>query len=163
MIQFKKIICPIDFSKSSRRILETAYTLAQQFGSKLLLVHVVPPIPTLGPPPEFSMPDPTAFNIEAYQKELREAAGKELEKMIKMGRESGVRVETTVKLGNPAEGIMRLSQDKKADLIIISTHGKTGLLSRLFGSVTETVVRHSPCPVLLLPPPRKAEPSAKAH
>ena len=161
MITFKKIICPIDFSKSSRRDLEAACGLARQFDSELWLVHIVADLQPLDPPPEFASFDFTAFNFENYRKEMRAAARKELKGMIKKEKESGVRVKIMVELGNPAEEIVRLAQEKKADLILLSSHAKIGMFRRLFGSVAYAIVSHSPCPVLLLPGPVKSKSGVK--
>jgi nucleotide-binding universal stress UspA family protein len=140
----KLILAPTDFSQFSLNGLETAADLAKHYEAELLLLHVVPVIPSLprGVP---------YFDDGVYEQELIETARKALEELADKMRAVGINVRTSVGFANDAAmEIIRTSEDQNADLIVIPTHGKTGWRRLAFGSVTEKVVRIAECPVLLL-------------
>ena len=139
----KSILVPIDFSPPSKRALEHAATVARQFKAKLTLLHVVEPLAT----PDFVASFPLAMENE----EVMAAASRRLESFLKAARISRAMVEKTlVRFGRSFHEITEAARTRKADLIIISTHGYTGLKHALLGSTTERVVRHAHCPVLVV-------------
>lgn len=138
--QLKKILVPINFSDCSKKALQYAVPFARQSNAALLLLNVVQlsyPTGEFGPlePPmvETALEDTSRQQLEA----LTEA-------------EIGTQVPTTilVRRGQAAAEIVLAAREEEADLIIISTHGHTGLKHVLLGSTTEHVVRRAPCPVL---------------
>ncbi|MGB8656972.1 MAG: universal stress protein [Candidatus Zixiibacteriota bacterium] len=156
MLPYKRIICPTDFSKPSYKALKVANELALHFSAELILVHVISPIPIV-PVPAFpeSPGAATGFDVVAYQKEFERAARKKLKEAARRKVPGNIRVQTVIEEGNAADEIGRIAQKRKADLIVIATHGETGWRHLIFGSVAERVVRHAPCSVLTVLAPRR--------
>jgi nucleotide-binding universal stress UspA family protein len=144
MSTFEKILSPIDFSDPSQAALETAASLAKQFGAELLLVHIVPAIPDL--------PSTVSILKEGqYDDSLHKAAATRLSEMAQKLTQSGIKTESAIGTANDtAMEIIRQADDNGADLIVIATHGLTGLHQLVFGSVTEKVLRESQVPVLVM-------------
>lgn len=142
-LRLKTILVPVDFSPPSKKALKDALVFAQQSKAKLILLHVVEPVST----PDFQVSFPLAMKDEA----LIAAAKKELERIVNTNRSPQRSVERIlVRLGQPYYEIAKAARECKADLIIISTHGYSGLKHVLMGSTAERVVRHAPCPVLVV-------------
>jgi len=144
MLSFDKILCPIDFSEPSVRALEIADGLAVRFSSAICLVHVVPPVPTTSTPMYR-----TQFDVSSYHGRLKEEAKDAFEKLIVEKVSKDLKTDTLIVGGDPGTEIIRIcEEDPDVGLVVISTHGRTGLSRFVFGSVAEKVVRHAPCPVL---------------
>jgi nucleotide-binding universal stress UspA family protein len=144
MLPPKLIVSPIDFSDPSHEALDTASSLASCMDAELLLVHVVPMLPRLPSPA-------TIFNEAEFEQELHKDAEQRLRKLAFQLASKGVKAETEVGTANDAAmEIIRIADEHKADLIVIATHGMTGLRRLAFGSVTEKIVRLSTLPVLVL-------------
>ncbi len=143
MLPIHKIVCPTDFSEPSYEALKTAVEIAGHFSSTLIIAHVITPIPFIP-----IHDDPSSFNLPLYEKEMEASARKSLEEVFKEKIPQSVNGRTMVIQGDPATQIVRLADDEQADIIIIATHGLTGLRKFMFGSVTEKVIRLSNCPVL---------------
>jgi universal stress protein A len=145
----QKILAPTDFSSASTLALDAAALLAKQFGATIVLLYVYDP--TLLSP-LYAVPGAAAV-LEATPRapEFEESIRREMES-IRRERLSGVpQVEYLVKQHSSApEGICEAAAEVAADLVVLSTHGRTGLSHVLIGSVAERVVRHAPCPVLTL-------------
>ncbi len=141
----RKILVPVDFSSHSRQALRYARQFAEQFGATLCLVHVIEPMVLGG---DFGYTPVPPGNLD---EERMATARKEL-KNIANELGAGVPVESTVRLGRAWKEITDTAQSLPADLLIVSTHGYTGLKYALLGSVAEKIVRHSPCPVLVVRP-----------
>jgi nucleotide-binding universal stress UspA family protein len=152
VLPLKKIIWPTDFSDPSYKALKAADELAAHFSAELLIVHVLSPIPVL-PSPEAT----PSFNVALYLQEMEAAAKKSLDELIQSQVTNQQAVRTMVVEGHPADQIVRIAADEGADMIVIATHGRTGLHHLVFGSVAERVVRFAHCPVLTvhLPPEKK--------
>jgi len=148
MLPLKRIVCPTDFSEPSYEALDAACELALQFSSELLLVHVVTPVPII-PSSEAS----PSFNIPLYLEEMESSAKRSLDELIEEKISKHIRVSPSVVQGQPADEIVRVAEEKHADIIVIATHGRTGWRRFIFGSVAERVVRLSTCPVLTIHPP----------
>ncbi|HHS14170.1 MAG TPA: universal stress protein [bacterium] len=146
MISFKKILCPTDFSEFSYEALQRAIDMASQFKAELIVLHVVNPVPVAA-----GMTGYPGFNIPEYQKELAKHARENLDKLIKKRVPEKIRVKAEVALGNEADEIVRIAEEEDIDLIVIATHGRTGIQRLFFGSVTEKVLRHTQHPVLVIP------------
>jgi nucleotide-binding universal stress UspA family protein len=142
----KRILVPIDFSSDAMHALQYGREFAQRFGSELLVLHVVEPIYYATPADMYV----TSPNLSMLLEEQRTLATKQLGQLSANLKAKGQRHRTLLKTGTPAEIISDTAKSAKADLIIMSTHGRTGLAHILLGSTTEKVVRHAPCPVLTI-------------
>lgn len=140
-----KILVPIDFSPASERAAQYAAALAQRLGASLHLVHVLELAALVNGPFEFYEPPSREFLDQVYwdTRSRLVAVGGTLESGF-------VRVSSEVRHGTPAESIRAATIDYGADLVIMSTHGRSGLSHLLMGSVAEQVIRTSRCPVLVL-------------
>jgi nucleotide-binding universal stress UspA family protein len=145
----KKILVPIDFSEFSKNSLRYATALALTFKAKLVLIYVVEPVIY---PPDFSMGQ---IAIPTVDMEMDRRALEELNALAKSEIPSEVEVNTVVKTGKPFYEIIETASLEDIDLIIIATHGHTGVEHILFGSTAEKVVRKAPCPVLTIREPIK--------
>ena len=152
MLPIKKIICPTDFSEPSYEALKTAIEMAIHFSAELIAVHVVTPIPFIP-----IHDDPSSFNLPLYEKEMEASAQKSLDEVFREKIPKSVHRRTMVIQGDPATQIVRLADDENADIIVIATHGLTGLRKFMFGSVTEKVIRLATCPVLSIRVPSSDE------
>jgi universal stress protein A len=142
-VRIKSVLVPVDFSPASKRALEYAVGMASQFKATLTLLHVVEPVAT----PDFAASFPLALEDES----LMAAAKRQLEQTVKAARvPRGMVEKVLVRFGRSFHEIADAARTRKADLIIISTHGYTGLKHALLGSTTERVVRHAHCPVLVV-------------
>ena len=138
----KKILYPTDFSTSSEAGLRVATALARDTGAKLLIVHVEePPAAYGGGEMYYGLPEP---DVQSLKRMLADV----------VPTDSQVSYEHRLVTGDPATEIVRLAKEEDADLIVMSTHGRTGLRRMLMGSVAEAVVRRAECPVFTLKEPR---------
>ncbi len=139
---WRTVLVPTDFSPESERAVEYGLALAEQANAKLVLAHVVVPV---------AAPDlvygPVAWDHAAA---IESARDRLLDLKQAKGFEVAKRARIEVLHGNPYREIDSLAKRAKADLIVISTHGRTGLKHLLLGSVAEKIVRYAPCPVLVL-------------
>lgn len=141
-IRARRILIPTDFSELSLRAVETAVALAKRFHAEVDLVHVLEPPPY----PEFGY-----AHIPMKENGLREAADAHFKKLLERvpGLEHMVKY-TPVRTGNAPYEIVQTAQQLNSDMIVIGTHGRTGLKRLALGSTAEKVVRHAHCPVLVL-------------
>ena len=150
----RRILVATDFSKTSELALDAAALLAHQNDAKLTLVHVLVPDGTLE-----MIEDPRSGLIMADD-ETRERFHVELHAVCdrwfaELPRRANIALVVST---SPSEGICHYAEHVQADLIVIATHGRTGLARMLNGSVAEHVVRHAPCPVLSLRAPANHHP-----
>jgi nucleotide-binding universal stress UspA family protein len=145
----KKVLVPIDFSDYSKSALKYAVNFAKSFGAEMYLVYVVEPVIY---PPDFSMGQ---IAMPSINTEWDDRARDELAKLAKTEISPDVKVKTIIKTGKPFVEIIETAEEEAVDIIIISTHGHTGVEHILFGSTAEKVVRKAPCPVLTLREPIK--------
>ena len=140
--RIKSILVPIDFSPPSEKALDYAVSLANQFGAKLTLLNVVEPFPT---------PDFTYYPLVMENDKIQAETKRRLEHVRVKARIDPQLVEKTlVRNGVPYREITDAARMLKVDLIVISTHGYTGLAHVFMGSTAERVVRHAECPVLVV-------------
>ncbi len=147
-----RILVPIDYSDHSVRALHWGASLAEKYGAQLVLLHVISkaskglpepwavysagrPAPSPPPPEEMMVID----LVEIAQNDLKDLAMAKLNDSLSVSPKVGV--------GEPTEEIVRLAQDEEVDLIVMGTHGRTGLRHVLMGSIAESVMRTAPCPV----------------
>lgn len=138
------ILVPVDFSEHSKNALKYAIPYAVQFKARLDLLYVVEP--TIYPA-DFSFGQVGFPNIE---EELRKRGSEELNGLVKNEIKGKVSAVASVRTGKPFYEISEYARENKIDLIIIATHGHSGVEHMLFGSTVEKVVRKAPCPVLVV-------------
>lgn len=152
-MEFKisKILVPVDFSEYSKKALDYAVQFAKQFNSELTLIYVIEPIVY---PSDFGLGQ---IPINQVDFEIQSRAEDELKKLIEEKVPAELKANYVVKTGKPFLEIINTAQDCNCDLIIIATHGHTGIEHILFGSTAEKVVRKSPVPVLVVREKRKKD------
>jgi nucleotide-binding universal stress UspA family protein len=148
-LDIKKILVPIDFSDYSKSSLNYAVNFVKCFKADIIIVYVIEPISY---PPDFSMGQ---IAIPSVDLELDKRAKDELDKLAENFIPKDISVKKLIKMGKPFAEIVNAAEEEDVDLIIISTHGHTGVEHILFGSTAEKVVRKAPCPVLTLREPAK--------
>jgi nucleotide-binding universal stress UspA family protein len=143
---FRTILCPSDFSASAQAAFPLAVALARDHGARILVVHVATP--------------PPFVSYGELQRALEQPGGyrSELEGQLRQLHQarSAADVEYRVVDGDPAVEIVTLACDTPCDLIVMGTHGRTGLARLLVGSVAERVLRKAPCPVVTVKVPLAA-------
>ena len=144
-----KVLVPIDFSDYSKSALKYAVNFAKSFNAEIILIYVVEPVIY---PPDFSMGQ---IAMPSINTEWDDRAKDELQKLAKSEIIGAVKVKTIIKTGKPFVEIIETAKEENVDLIIIATHGHSGVEHILFGSTAEKVVRKAPCPVLTLREPIK--------
>jgi nucleotide-binding universal stress UspA family protein len=155
MKKFQKILAPTDLSEISALGIRYALEMAHSDGAEVILFHVV------GVADEWFATRKLAGPV----RDLLEAEARRLDIFLreKFSDFAGlVEIRQKVELGHPAVNIVELAEREGVDLIVMSTHGRTGIDHMLMGSVTEKVVARAPCPVLTIPPPGRAGSKAKA-
>jgi nucleotide-binding universal stress UspA family protein len=148
-LEINKVLVPIDFSDYSKGALKYAVNFSNQFNAEMILVYVVEPVIY---PPDFSMGQ---IALPSVNTEWDIKAKEELDKLAKTEIPENVSVTTILKTGKPFVEIIETATSENVDLIIIATHGHSGVEHILFGSTAEKVVRKAPCPVLTLREPLK--------
>ena len=146
MIEIQRILCPVDFSDTSRRALEHAVAIAVWYESQIVALHVVH-TPVLPQPPVL-FAELTSGGPPAAVHRSREA---ELRSFLEPARRAGVKSEVVVDEGHPADRIVDRARAERADLIVMGTHGLSGLERLMLGSVAEKVLRRATCPVMTVP------------
>jgi universal stress protein A len=137
-MKVKKILVPVDFSKGQTHALSLATSLARDSGAKLFIAHVEEP--TLAYTPGgayYGVPSPQQEDLVHMLHEI-------------VPPSEDVEYEHQSLQGQPSEAIIAFAEEINADLIVMSTHGRTGISRVLMGSVAEAVVRHAPCPVITI-------------
>jgi nucleotide-binding universal stress UspA family protein len=149
MAEVRRILAPVDFSAGSAAAFAYAKTLAEAFNASIEVLHIVQP-------PHFAMPlvtvEAQSLSFDAY---ARNVASVELQQFLTDQRHGAhVLVTGRLEFGDPAQVIAKVADERGIDLIVMGTHGRTGLSHLLTGSVAEKVVRHAHCPVLSVPLPK---------
>jgi nucleotide-binding universal stress UspA family protein len=143
VLHIREILVPTDFSDCARKALQYAVPLARQHHAVITLLNVTAPMPYPGG--EYVGPDYMAVDAE-----LRASSEKKLDQLAATEIPAEVEARCMARSGSAADAIVDLAQSLPADLIVISTHGRSGLKHVLLGSVAEHVVRRAPCPVLVV-------------
>jgi nucleotide-binding universal stress UspA family protein len=145
MTRVRQILCATDFSPASEPAWQEALLLARLCHAELALLHVVPPV--MFPPDGYIPP-------RVYQ-ELVDAAHHDahagLERLVGQAADPRLKVRTRVEEGGPAASILEVAREEMADLVVLGTHGRTGVERLVLGSVADRVVRQASCPVLTVP------------
>ena len=144
MAGIKKILYATDYSKSSDRALEEAVMLAKQNNAELLVVHVIEPAPFVAGEKEFGGGEMYA-KLEDLAKQEAQAS---MTKLMQRLKKTKVKAQGLLFKGSTHDQIVKAAKSKKADMIVIGTHGRTGLSKLFMGSVAGRVVSSANCPVL---------------
>jgi nucleotide-binding universal stress UspA family protein len=146
MVQIKDVLYPIDFSDNNRKILPYVQLVAQKLGATLHLINVIRDLNNYA---GFYVPH---SNLEGLIRDIAAEADSKLQEFIEQNLADVDRVVTKVVTGYPANEIVKYVNDAKIDLVVMGTHGRTGIDRAIFGSVAEKVVKHSPAPVMTVNP-----------
>ncbi len=141
-MQIKTILFPTDFSNGARAAMDHAVSLARDYKAKLILLYVIQDISIA----EWYIP--SSLSVTDLVEDMQKSAWKEMDKWAAEVAARVSDVEKAVVRGVPFVEIIRTAKEKTADMIVIGTHGRTGIDHMLFGSTAEKVVRKAPCPVL---------------
>lgn len=146
-IRLQQILVPTDFSEPSRYAKRYALSLAQQYGASIHLLHVIQDVLPVLADAE------TPMAPAVYLADVEQTAREYLRAEVPPELADKLRFELVVRRGTPFLEIVRYARQAGVDLIVMATHGRTGLAHMLMGSVAEKVVRKAPCPVLTIRPP----------
>jgi nucleotide-binding universal stress UspA family protein len=142
---FDKILVPTDFSDHAHEALRYAAELARSFGASLTILHVYDITP-------YVLPDSVPLYDSFQLTQVREEFQRHLETLRTVAQQAGAsQVDTQLLQGSPFAEIARFADEHQFALVVMGTHGRTGLAHLLLGSVTEKVVRKAGCPVLTVP------------
>jgi len=152
-IGWKKICCPIDFSDSSRAALRAAVELCKTFGAELTLFHAYQL-------PGYTLPEGSVVASPKMLQDLADQAEAHLAEWQKIAVGMGVaEVRIAKAVGEPALEVVEFAREGRFDLLVVGTHGRTGLRHALLGSTAERVVRRAGCPVLTVHPEGQDRPA----
>jgi nucleotide-binding universal stress UspA family protein len=149
-IEIRRILVPIDFSEHAPAVLEWSAHLAGEHGSRLILLHAY------HLPVEFQQLE-GAYLPPDFWSNVKVEAQESLDRYAEDLRQRGLEVESVVREGYPAAAIVDEAASQPADLIVIGTHGLSGLKHLLLGSIAERVVQKAPCPVLTVKTRERSE------
>jgi len=149
-MHLKKILVPCDFSSYAEHALTWAVRLAQQKKAQIILIYAVPIFSRL------SYTDvPVLVEIPKLETKLVAEGEAQMKKFLAEHNTGQVPIEPRVMLGDAFAVICHVAEEEQVDLIVLGSHGRTGLAHVFLGSVAERVVRHAPCPVLVARLPQK--------
>lgn len=141
MTEFGKILFPTDFSESAENASRYAMSLAKKYGSKVYVIHVIEP---------FTYTTEFGIDFSAQLKEMEASARRLLDDIVASIKRNNLDVESVLITGEPFVEIIKYARKEQVDLIVMATHGRSGIEHMLLGSVAEKVVRKSPCPVMTI-------------
>ncbi len=148
MLTLKRILLPVDGSACSRNATSYALSLAQQTGAQVFAIHVSRPR-WVQPVEEGSL-ETSADVVLKLQEEAAADTERLLGEVAEAAKQAGITLETCEMSGNPPRSIVQFAKQVAADLVVMGTHGRSGIARAVLGSVTEDVIRHAPCPVLVV-------------
>jgi nucleotide-binding universal stress UspA family protein len=151
-MEIKNILVPYDFSEHSEQALTWALGFAEHWGAKVTLFNVVPLLARAPYPDGMFVPD-----FPRMEAEMVAGAEQQLRNLAAAKGSPAVKVEGKAVVGDPVWEICQEAGREHADLIVMGSHGRTGLSHVLLGSVAERVLRHAPCPVLVARSPKTAK------
>ena len=147
MIDIKKILYPTDFSECSKYALKYGVSFCKEFKAKLYILHII----------DNTYLDPNLYDFLPSEQNLNidweGNVNKRIDQLVESEIKDDIEIEKLVGIGTPFVEVINTAKEKEVDLIVIATHGRTGLKHALFGSTAEKVVRKSHCPVLSIKHP----------
>lgn len=147
MVPIRRILFPTDFSEPADHAWPFALHFAQEFGAEIHLLHVV------APPPRMTEAYAAGFDPEKFAEVLTAEANASLDRFVRKAKTRNILSQSEVRIGVDFHEIVDYARSRQIDLIVMATHGRTGLAHALIGSVAEKVVRKAPCPVLTVKHP----------
>ena len=151
MVNIQRICVPVDFEEGSDVAVQHAISLASALGAEVHLLHVWQPPPYVVPEMVVTVP---GGGTQSFDEFMSQRTRRELEAFVKPHLlEEEVPVVLHVDTGTPKDVIVRYLQEHSTDLVVMATHGRTGLMHALMGSIAEYVVRHQVCPVMTVRAP----------
>jgi nucleotide-binding universal stress UspA family protein len=144
-MELRKILVPVDFSDCAEHGLNYARSLAYRFGAELVLVNSVAPAYYV------SNDEYARYDLPQLAQQAEAAARRQLQNLVERTEGNGVHVRTRLEIGHPGQQICDRAEDLGIDLVVMSSHGRTGFKHVFLGSTAEYVVRHAPCSVLVVP------------
>lgn len=158
MFPVSSILWPTDGGEPSYRALEAALAIADKFSARIYALRVVAPVPPLAgqgyAPMVGAGYEPMAikgYDVPLYQQELLKLAESDLLQAVAEKVPKDIEISSEVKIGIPAEVIIEFAREKNIDIIVMATHGRTGLSRFMIGSVAEKTIRQSTIPLLVIP------------
>ncbi len=147
MAEFKNILAPVDLDDVSGKLVPYVQTMLEKHGADLHLLFVVPSLE--GHAGYYTYYTPS-LDMDALRAQILDKAQEHMAQFVQENFAGASGVNTSVQVGKPAEEIIAYAKDKGIDLIIMGTHGRTGLNHALFGSVAEAVIKSAPMPVMTI-------------
>lgn len=143
-MQLRTILVPTDFSQAAQKALTWALEMAARWDARVVLLHALPP-----------WEDPVRMkeagvSIAGFEASLRADAESQAQKLLAQTDQQGVAIQTCILVGLPHTTICQVAEQEQVDLIVMGSHGRTGLAHVLLGSVAENAMRYAPCPVLVV-------------
>ncbi len=145
---FKKILCPVDFSEFTKDVVAYAADISRQYGAELHVLHVIPNLTYFTPYESFLTPE----NLVAMEKNIQDEVDRDFKEVLSA---VDIDVRKVVRTGVAFVEIIDYAKTEGIDLIVMGTHGRSGIEHILIGNVAEKVVRKSPCPVMTIRPKGK--------
>ena len=139
MIEFSKILYLTDFSEASEYASQYAISIAGKYGCRVYVAHVVEP---------FTYADDFGIDYGAQLREMEATARRLLDNTAASMKRTSADVESVLLSGNPSAEIVKFAKEETIDLIVMATHGRSGVEHLFMGSVAEKILRKSPCPVM---------------
>jgi nucleotide-binding universal stress UspA family protein len=140
-----RVLWPTDFGDASIQALDTAASLSRRFGAEVVGLHVLPPVPMLPHHPMIAQ-----FDTVGHKMTMENNAAERLERVMEQGELANLETTAVVVSGPVTDRIVDVADEREVDIIVIATHGQTGLGRLVSGSVTEKVIRTSTRPVLAI-------------
>ncbi|MEE4241180.1 MAG: universal stress protein [Desulfopila sp.] len=150
MLPISSVLWPSDGSEQSFKALQAAVEIASRFEAKLYALQVVQQVPTVTGA-GFTPTAIQGFDVPLYEQELIKMVEQELHDTLSTKVPEGLEVISRVKLGIPADTIVDFAQENSIGMIVMATHGRTGLSHFMIGSVAEKTIRQSSVPTLIIP------------
>ena len=151
--KYKKVLFCTDFSDNADYAFDFAYGIAKRDGGILYILHVIP----YNPHQAYAESFITTEDLKKIQKAVEEDTANNYKKRYEKEIEEGIPYEFVTKSGREDEEILTFAKQENVDIIVMGTHGKTGIEHVFFGSVAEKILRHSPFPVFVIPCKKKRE------
>ena len=147
MIELRRILCPVDFSDCSRRAVDHAMAIAHWYDASVTALHVYPLPPVAAAPTGPIIMEPMLLTVAGREQLLVDTR-----RLLEVESAPGIQTDAVIREGSVAAEILLQADSMRADLVVMGTHGRSGVDRWLMGSVTERVLRKSRCPVLTVPP-----------
>lgn len=148
-MRIKRILLPTDLSEASISAFKYAKSLAEKYGASIYVLHILENLP-----PVLAI-HALDLTVDRVEKNMEENARNQLERIVKENLKTKAKVQIFIRKGLVDDEIVKFADEKKIDLIVMGTHGRTGIEYTLLGSIAEKVVRKAKCPVLTVKPEKK--------